>query len=122
MRVKQGLIRGIAVALGLWAGSASAGEALRLDAQSLDRVTAGLSGGFAYFFGGGTAAYNGTGNSVIEGGGDATYNEEISYTPSTGVKYKLNAKGSYKGSSKAEVPGGGTAAATLTAGSGVVRF
>lgn len=120
MRVQQGLIRGIAVALGLWAGAASAGEPMRLDAQALDQVTAG-AGGFSYFFGAGTAGFNGAGGSTIEGEGNATYNEEITYTPSGGLKFKRNASGSYKGSSKAEAFGG-TAGATLTAGSGVVLF
>lgn len=121
MRVQQGLIRAIAVALGLWAGAAGAGEAVRLDAQALDQVTAG-AGGFAYFVGSGTAGFNGAGSSTIEGEGKATYEEQIDYTPSTGLKFKRNAKGSYTGSSKAQAAGGGTASATLTAGSGVVLF
>lgn len=118
MRVQQGLFRGLAVAFALWAGAASAGEPIELDAQALDQVTAG-AGGFAYFFGAGTAAFNGAGGSTIEGEGNATYNEEITYTPSSGLKFKRSASGSYKGSSKAQA-NGGTAAATLAAGSGVV--
>ncbi len=118
MRVQQGLIRGLATAFALWAGAAIAGEPIRLEASQLDGVTAG-AGGFAYFFGAGTASFNGAGSSTIEGEGNATYNEEITYTPSSGVKFKRNASGTYKGSSKAQA-NGGTASATLAAGSGVV--
>jgi hypothetical protein len=118
MRVQQGLIRGLAMAFALWAGAAGAGEPVRLDAVALDQVTAG-AGGFAYFFGAGTAGFNGAGGLTIEGGGTATYEEEIKYTPSTGLKFKRNARASYSGSSKAQA-NGGTASATLAAGSGVV--
>ncbi|MCS6877998.1 MAG: hypothetical protein RMK73_14700 [Geminicoccaceae bacterium] len=109
---------GLALLMLLGPGIVVAGEPVRLDDFTLDEVTAARRG-FAFFLGAGTAAFNGAGGSAIEGQGSASWEQEVTSTPSGGVRERFSARSSYSGSAKAEAFGG-TATATLTAGSGVV--
>lgn len=119
MKGQRLLMHGIALAFTVWTVAAAADEPVRLAGPQLDAVTAGV-GGFAYFFGAGTTAFSGVGgSSAIEGEGNAVYVEQATLPPSGPPSFRRSANASYKGSSKAQARGG-TAAATLAVGSGVV--
>lgn len=113
-------------ALGFWvsvalaSGTAMASEPMELDSSQLDGISAGA--GFAYFIGSANTGLNGAGETSIEGSGSATYQEEVVIAPDASVtKWARWAKGSYRGTAKARATGG-TAAAALSAGSGVVLY
>lgn len=118
MRVQRFLMKGAVLVLAMWTAAAAADEPVQLVGSQLDSVTAG-AGGYAYFFGAGTAVFNGSGGSTIEGEGNAVYVEEANFPVSGPPKIRRSANASYKGSSKAQARGG-TAAANLAVGSGVV--